>query len=117
MLRIIISAFMRQLPALSCCCQGKERQQIDRVSREIKAAAEAAEAARQQAGAVTSAVVHTAVVVAGQKRGRTGQAALAEAAAALNVRSEEDVLIAKIFSGELFADKEKEKQPQPQPNR
>eukprot|EP00878_Enallax_costatus_P006588 GHUV01006906.1.p1 GENE.GHUV01006906.1~~GHUV01006906.1.p1 ORF type:complete len:275 (+),score=113.20 GHUV01006906.1:200-1024(+) len=93
--------------------KGKERQQIDRMSREIKAAAETAEAARQQAGAVTSTVAHTAVVV-GLKRGRTGQAALAEAAAALNVRSEEDVLIAKIFNGELFAEKEKQTQPQPQ---
>lgn len=93
--------------------QGEQGQQIEGMSREIKAAAEAAEAARQQAGAVSSTVAHTAVVV-GQKRGRTGQAALAEAAAALHVRSAEDVLIAKIFSGELFAELEKQPQPQPQ---
>lgn len=95
-----------------CLLQGAMRQQVDRTSREIKAAAEAAEAARLQAGAVTATAAQTAVVV-GQKRGRTAQAAVAEAAAALHVRSEEDALMAKILTGELFAEKER----QPQQNR
>jgi hypothetical protein len=98
-------------------CQGKMRRDIDALTREISAAAAAAATAREKAGGSLSGQQHgvTSVIV-GQKRPRTmpgmpGHPAAAAAAAAEGSAepSAEDVLLAKIMSGELMREDEMRK--------
>ncbi|KAF6262861.1 hypothetical protein COO60DRAFT_1699022 [Scenedesmus sp. NREL 46B-D3] len=101
----------RELPAGVLDPKGKMRKDIDALTREISAAAAAAATAREKAGGSLPGQQHgvTSVIV-GQKRprppgmppGQPSAAAAAAAAAGPGDASAEDVLIAKIMSGELL---------------
>uniref|UniRef100_A0A383VKB3 Uncharacterized protein n=1 Tax=Tetradesmus obliquus TaxID=3088 RepID=A0A383VKB3_TETOB len=95
----------RELPAGVLDPKGKMRRDIDALTREISAAATAAAHAREKAGGSLPGQQHGVTYeVVGQKRARPpGQPAAAAAAAAVpSEASAEDVLIAKIMSGELL---------------